>query len=169
VPRRKSVLPTEHPRARGLDEPAWRVLRQFRVVFNSVKTHFQQIEKRVGIGGAQLWALSLIRDQPGRGVTDLARAMDIRQSTASNLVRSLVERGLITTQRQAPDRRSVQLHVLPSGRRLLAKAPGPFAGVLPGALARLDAAALHRLDRDLSALISALDADTRSAKIPLGS
>jgi len=29
-----------------------RVLRQFRVVFNAVKTHFRQVEREAGVGGA---------------------------------------------------------------------------------------------------------------------
>lgn len=69
---------------------AARVLRRFRLVFNAVKTHFQQVEKRTGLGGAQLWALSIIRQRPDIGVGDLANAMDIHQSTASNLVRALL-------------------------------------------------------------------------------
>lgn len=152
----------------SLPAPAMSVLRQFRLVFNTVKTHFQQVEKKAGIGGAQLWALSLIRDQPGCGVGALARAMDIHQSTASNLVRGLVERGLVATGRDGSDRRAVRLTLLPAGRRLLGRAPGPFAGKLPDALARLDPATLQRLEQDLSALIRALGVDERAANIPLG-
>ena len=37
-------------------EPAFRVLRKFRRVFNTVRTHFQLVEKKVGVGGAQVWA-----------------------------------------------------------------------------------------------------------------
>jgi DNA-binding MarR family transcriptional regulator len=84
------------------------VLRQFRVVFNSVKTHFQQVEKKVGVGGAQVWALSLIREHPGIGVTELARRMDIHQTTASNLVRSLVGAELVLAERKGSDRRAVR-------------------------------------------------------------
>ncbi len=77
------------------DDAAVRVLRQFRQVFNAVKTHFRQVEKTVGLGGAQVWALSLIRDMPGVGIGDLAQAMNIHQSTTSNLVKGLVERELV--------------------------------------------------------------------------
>jgi len=46
--------------------------------------------------------------------------------------------------------------------------PGPFtAGLLPAALHSLDAATLARLQEDLGALIVALDADERGARIPL--
>jgi len=144
-----------------------RVLRQFRVVFNAVKGHFQRVEKRAGIGGAQLWALSVIRDRPGVGVGDLASALDVHQSTASNLVRSLVERKLITAVRDSLDRRAVRLSLVAAGGRLLQRAPGPFAGVLPQALDALDDRMLARLDRDLSALIAALGADEGAGSVPL--
>jgi hypothetical protein len=50
---------------------------------------------------------------------------------------------------------------------VLRKAPGPFAGVLPEALANLDSATLKRLDHDLALLIAALHPDERAAGMPL--
>jgi DNA-binding MarR family transcriptional regulator len=148
-------------------EPATRVLRRFRLVFNAVKTHFQQVEKKAGVGGSQVWALSVVAGNPGIGVNGLARAMDIHQTTASNLVKALVSAQLLMTAKNGPDRRAVQLHVLPGGLQVLKRAPGPFAGVLPEALASLDAATLERLDHDLAVLIAALQGDERAAGIPL--
>lgn len=147
--------------------PAVRVLRQFRLVFNAVKTHFQQVEKKAGVGGAQIWALSVIRDSPGVGVGGLAKAMDIHQTTASNLVRAMVAADLVVAEKKGADRRAVQLHLLPAGLTVLRKAPGPFTGVLPEALASLDQATLERLDSDLARLIAVLQADESAAGIPL--
>jgi DNA-binding MarR family transcriptional regulator len=153
---------------RATNEPATLVLRRFRVVFNAVKRHLREVEKKAGVAGAQLWALSVIRDLPGIGVNELARAMDVHQSTASNLVRSMAEQELIVVEKTASDRRAVQLRLLPAGGKVLRRAPGPFTGVLPQALASLDAQTLARLDRDLGKLIVALGADIRAAGIPLG-
>ena len=150
-------------------DPAARVLRRFRVVFNAVRSHFRAVETKAGISGAQLWALSVIHAHPGIGVGELARAMDVHQSTASNLLRVLVERNLVVAERAGEDRRAVQLQATARAARLLAKAPGPFTGVLPEALGRLDKATLARLDRDLARLIEELGADERGAGIPLGS
>ena len=144
-----------------------RVLRRFRLIFNAVKTHFQHVEKVSGLGGAQLWALSVIGDRPGTGVSELAQTMDIHQSTASNLVKVLIERRFVAAARKASDKRSVRLDVLPAGKALLRRAPGPLSGVLPEALARLDARTLARLERDLGTLIAALDADEAAAGVPL--
>ena len=144
-----------------------RVLRQFRIVFNSVKTHFRQVERQAGVGGAQLWALSVIERRPGIGVTELARELDIHQSTASNLIKTLCERGMAVAAREGMDRRSVSLRIQPAGQEVLKSAPMPFAGVLPDALSSLDPATLSRLEHDLSKLIALLEADEASARVPL--
>lgn len=107
-----------------------KVLRRFRVVFNAVRTHFRQIEKRVGLG-ERVWALSLIRSNPGIGMGGIAANMDIHQSTASNLIKTLVLKELITMEKSAEDRRSVELRILPAGRKLLTKAGGPLKGCCP--------------------------------------
>lgn len=169
--------PAKRPRPRSVtsrgasggdpQESAARVLRGFRQVFNAVKRHFQQVEKKAGIGGAQLWALSVIQRQPGIGVNGVAAAMDIHQTTASNLVKALVVAELAAATKDGPDRRAVQLRLLPAGARVLRRAPGPFAGVLPDALGKLDAATLARMERDLAMLLAVLHPDKRASGIPL--
>jgi DNA-binding MarR family transcriptional regulator len=159
-------MPSE-PHSLPDDAAQQRVLRQFRAVFNAVKTHFRQVEREAGLGGAQLWALSVISRQPGIGATGLARELDIHQSTASNLVRALVERGFVAAAREGSDRRNVALRVLPPGEEVLQRAPQPFSGVLPDALSSLDDATLLRLEQDLGRLITVLGADPDSARVPL--
>jgi DNA-binding MarR family transcriptional regulator len=143
------------------------VLRRFRVVFNAVRAHFKQIEKQVGLGGAQVWALSLIRSQPGIGLGELARGMDVHQSTASNLVKALMTKGLVRADKGQQDKRQVQLFVQDEALALLDRVPGPFEGVLPEALDKLPGSTLQQLDRDLAELISLLKADESTGSIPL--
>lgn len=155
------------PPARDAKPSETRVLQQFRIVFNAVKTHFQQVERHAGVGGAQVWALSIIRDRPGIGVNDLAKALNVRQPTASNLVKGLSQQALVEVRREGPDRRAVQLHATAEGRGVLKRVPGPFAGVLPEALAALHPETLQRLEQDLQQLIRHLDVDHKAAGIPL--
>jgi DNA-binding MarR family transcriptional regulator len=150
-----------------MDPSAAQVLRQFRQIFNAVRTHFKSVEKKVGMGGAQVWALSLIHAQPDIGMGDLARAMDIHPSTASNLVKSLAERELVQVLRLGTDRRAVQLRLLPAGQRVLKRSPAPFAGVLPQALDSLDPQTLKRLEADLGKILKGLGADKKAGGIPL--
>ena len=144
-----------------------KVLRRFRVVFNAVRTHFRQIEKQVGLGGAQVWALSIIKSNPGIGMGGIASNMDIHQSTASNLIKALLTKKLIKLDKDGEDKRSVQLTILPAGAKLLAKVSGPFEGVLPVALGELSETTLKRLNKDLGELIVLLKADESAEETPL--
>lgn len=162
--RAKTAKPSKKPESAN---DAAQVLRHFRLVFNSVKTHFRRVEKKAGLGGAQVWALSVIHTSPGIGVNDLAMKMDIHQTTASNLVKGLLKQELIKVEKKGADKRAVQLYILPTGKSILKKAPGPFAGVLPDALSQLDPATLKRLDRDLTTLLKLLNPDDKAAQTPL--
>lgn len=144
------------------------VLRQFRVIFNSVRKHFRAIESKVHLSGAHVWALGIIAEHPGIRVNDLAAAMQVHQSTASNLVRKMTADQLVVAERGETDRRHVHLFVSTLGRRLLDKAPLPYSGVLPDALNALDERTLARLRKDLSELISILSPQEDGAAIPLG-
>ncbi len=148
-------------------DAAAKALRQFRMVFSAVRSHFQSVEHRAGVGGAQLWALGVIGTRSGIGVNELARVMDIRQPTASNLVRALVSAGLVTSQRSIRDRRLVELSITPSGRSTLKKAPGPYSGVLPAALQSMPSKELSDLTHCLDRLIQILGVDERAAVRPL--
>lgn len=149
--------------------PSRQVLRQFRVIFNAVKSHFRQVEHESGLGGAQVWALSVVSETPGMGVGHLATVMDIRQPTASNLVRGLVSKGLLRSERLTTDRRAVALFATEDAQRILARVPGPWSGVLPHALHALDEPTLRRMQADLELVIRQLGEPgaTDAANIPL--
>lgn len=150
-----------------ITDQAAQVLRQFRLIFSTVRKHFQTMEKQAGIGGAQVWALSLVAQHPGLGVTQLAEHMDIHQSTTSNLVRTLINSGLVHSEKSSLDRRVVELYALPEGLKLLKKIPGPFAGVLPQALQHLDPMTLVQLGKNLADLIAQMEVDEKAAHTPI--
>jgi DNA-binding MarR family transcriptional regulator len=170
----RASLPSDRPartsrrKAPTRAEAATFVLRKLRIVFNTIKGHFREVEKKAGVAGSQVWALAVIRDRPGAGVNELAKAMDIHQSTASNLIKPLIERGMVTAGRAETDRRALQLKITARGLAVLRKAPAPVTGVLPDALSKLDLETLLRLEQDLNGLIALLGANRRSEKMPLG-
>jgi DNA-binding MarR family transcriptional regulator len=165
---RTPARPAARKKARTRAEASVFVLRKLRMVFNAIKGHFRDVEKKAGVAGSQVWALSVIRERPGVGVNELAQAMDIHQSTASNLLKPLIENGMVVAGRAQNDRRALQLKITARGHAVLKKAPAPVTGVLPDALSKLDFETLQRLDNDLAGLIAVLHADRRGAKTPLG-
>jgi len=150
-------------------DPAVQALRRFRQIFATVRTHFRQVEQITGTGAAQLRALSLLREQPGLRISALAQAMDIHQSTASNLVKTLVERKLVIGARNGSDARVLHLNLLPAGEKVLQRLQGHYIGVLPQALQTLPPPVLRRLNADLDLLLDAMQADDSAARSPLAS
>ncbi len=144
------------------------VLRQFRVIFKSIRKHFQSIEDRLGISGSLLWAVSIIAEQPGINITALARAMSIHQSTASNIVIKLVEQDFVSKSRLQEDNRITGLFVSDHGKAQLLQAPGPVRGLLPDALAKLPYQNLCELNENLSVLLQQMEAlEAQGSDTPL--
>ena len=132
------------------------VLRQFRVIVAALREHYGAVERAAGIGGAQLWALAEIAAADELSVGDLARQMGIKSPTASNLVRSLLERDFVRKLRAREDQRIVCVSVTPEGKALLRRAPQPLEGLLQSALARLPANRLESLHAHLDDVLALL-------------
>ena len=132
------------------------VLRQFRVITHAVRAQFRSLEAATGLGGAQVWALHVIRQSPGIGTSELAKRMEIQPSTASNLVRQLLAKGLIQVHRDQADRRIVHLQVQEEALSLLEGLTQPLEGLLPFALSHMPEGDLALLEQGLSKLIEIL-------------
>jgi DNA-binding MarR family transcriptional regulator len=145
------------------------VLQKFRELFRASQQHFQRIESNCGVSGAQLWAMSELATRPGQKISELAMAMSVHLSTASNLLGKLEEKGLVRRERSTEDQRVVRVYLTRQGARILKAAPKPVEGVIPDALGRMTANALGRLDRDLEEVLRhAAVRDKRAAMKHLG-
>jgi DNA-binding MarR family transcriptional regulator len=140
------------------------VLEQFRVIVKSIRQHYRDVEHRAGLTGAQLWALAQVAGYPGSQVGELARALAIHQSTASNLLRRLEGLGLVTRQRRGADQRHVQLFASKKGYLVLKRAPQPLIGVLQQALSELPSPALRDLHDHLARVIRLMKVRSLAAR-----
>ena len=129
------------------------VLKRFRVLLRSMDAHYRQVERRSGLGGAQLWALAEIAGAGRITVGQLAKKLAIHLSTASNLVRRLESLGLVARARLASDQRVVQLAATAAGRRKVRSAPKPSAGLLQQALLEMEARELRALTGQLEKVL----------------
>lgn len=144
------------------------VLKQFRLIYGSVRQHYRDVEHRCGVTGSQLWVLHELARTPGVGVSELARRLSIHQSTGSQLVDKLESRGLVSKTRKAEDQRRVGLHLTDKAAAILGSAPGPVEGLLPQALQGLTDEALEQLQASLAQVIAQLTCrDEPSADTPL--
>jgi DNA-binding MarR family transcriptional regulator len=154
--RESSAGPVRRARRNAPSSDVTEILARFRVIFRSARRHYSSVERELGISGAQLRALALIASNHGAGVTALARALLVRQPTASKLVEQLVGFGFVKRRRSRTDQRATELSVTASGAKLLERAPGPLTGVLADALATLPKQRLRALGRDLDQVLNAM-------------
>jgi DNA-binding MarR family transcriptional regulator len=153
---------------RGRHRKMLSVLAQFRVLFQSIRRHYQRVQRSSGVTGAQLWALTHVGRHPGTRMGELARALAIHPSTASNLVRRLEGLALVARRRTGRDQRTVQLFLTGKGAKALRRAPQPLIGVLQQALSELPARRLDALGHQLAELIGTMKVkDLRARSIPI--
>lgn len=144
------------------------VLKQFRIIFKSVRRHFQSIEQSCGVSGAQLWALAKIEEIPDITINRLAAELAVHQTTASNLVEKLAGQDLVRKVRQKTDQRFVSLVLTESGQQMLTDAPSPLQGLLPDALGKMPykkLLALYHLLDDLQHLMAHIEEDAAAAPL----
>jgi len=138
------------------------VLRQFRVIFGSMRQYFRLVEERCGLPSSQMWVLQEVCRTEEIGINDIALRMGIHQSTASLLVDKLVSAGMVSKFRQDDDQRRVRLRLEPAGQTALSNLPGPAEGIVPAALSALPEDVLKILNINLDALISELPCGEKS-------
>lgn len=145
-------------------------LKDFRIIFNSVKKHFKQVEELCGISSSQLWVLWELHKTPGLKVSELAGKLAIHQSTASNLIEKAAKKALISKKREDQDQRVVRLYLTEAGREIVKKAPDSPRGVLTEAIDQLSVEDLVQLQNSLEKLIGKMKLkDDADAMKPLSS
>lgn len=164
----KKKAPAPVPTAAAGQKKRLEVLKQFRVLFRSIKRHYQWVEQECGLSGALLWAMAEIGGAPGIKVSDLAQQLGIHLSTASNMLRRLEELALVKRMRIGDDHRVVQLKLSAKGEKILQRAPRPLVGILQQALADLPLARLDTLHADLGEVIRLMKfKDVKARSTPL--
>jgi len=121
----------------------------------------QNIDSRHGLSGAQLWALWQISAQPGQRVSELADALHIHPSTASNLLDKLEASGLVRRERLDIDNRVVRLNLSEAGLKLVKEIPGPMQGQLRHALQQVPTPILAGLFKGVTTVLDLMNKSSR--------
>jgi DNA-binding MarR family transcriptional regulator len=131
-------------------------LQMVRIIIRSAQRHSALIEKHCGVSGAQLWVIQEVHETPGLRIGDIAERLAIHQTTASNLVDTLVKKKCIDKLRAPEDFRAVKLVLSRHGQSVLKCAPVAARGLLLDVLARLNETQLMDLTKGLQALLQAV-------------
>lgn len=114
-----------------------RALRALREMIRGFNVATKKLERSLGLSGAQLEALEILRDNPGLSPSDLACRSATDQSTASVVVKRLADAGFVERRKEDGDRRRTRLTLTPKGESVLADAPATMPSRLRDAFMRM--------------------------------
>jgi DNA-binding MarR family transcriptional regulator len=136
-------------------------LNAFRRIVRALRISGHDAERRVGLTGAQLFALQQLGRFPGSSVNELAARTFTHQSSVSVVVARLVERRLVAKIAARDDRRRLRLALTDAGRALARRSPEPAQDRLIAGLAALSEADRRTLAASLHAVAETMAADLR--------
>lgn len=102
---------------------ASRAMLALREVIRAFNVATKNLERRLGLSGAQLEILEQLKENHGLTPSDLACRTATDQSTASAVTKRLADSGLIERRKEDGDRRRTALTLTEQGEAVLAAAP----------------------------------------------
>lgn len=139
-----------------LDAAAGALVDAVRGIVHALRGTSRTVEQQLGVHGAELLVLRKLAEAPAASLAELATRTQTDPSTASVVVRGLVERGLVTRSVAPDDRRRTPIAITAAGRRVLHQAPAPAHTRLAAAAAPLGPDALRALAGQLDGLAERL-------------
>ena len=155
--------PASRPSADGMRH----ALDAFRQIVQALRVSSREAERRVGLSGAQLFALQQLAAAPGASVNDLAARTFTHQSSVSAVVTRLVQRRLVAKVVARDDRRRVRLALTDAGRALLRRSPQPVQQQLIAGLAALPAAERRAFAEALGRVAHGMTGAPPPAPVPM--
>lgn len=130
-----------------------------RRIVQVLRASSRDIEGRVGLSSAQLFALHQLATSPGASVNDLAARTFTHQSSVSVVVQRLVKRRLVVKETASSDRRRVALRLTDSGRALVRRSPEPMQDRLIAGISALSDGERHTLTHALNEIATTMGHD----------
>lgn len=137
---------------------ARKVLTDLRIIFREIQAYSKRVERHCKVSATMLWLMREVSAAGRLRISEVARALSIHQSTASNLLDKLEVRGLVVRRRggRGEDQRVVTVALTEAGSEILVQAANLDHGPLSQALGRLSTAELSDLGAGLDRLVAVL-------------
>ncbi len=134
------------------------IMQSLRRIFKAIQDYFQEISKKYGITGPQLWALKTVAANGSLSLGELSRKMYLHPSTISGVVDRLEKKGFVVRDRGQEDRRVVKVQLTPRGKRIVGRAPNPIQGKMIYGLNRLKKKELTSIYEAVKELVEIVEA-----------
>jgi DNA-binding MarR family transcriptional regulator len=132
-------------------------MQSLRRIFKAIQDYSQEVNKKFGITGPQLWALKTISTNGSLSPGELSRRMYLHPSTITGVVDRLEKKGYVLRDRGQKDRRIVKVQLTPKGRSLIRKGPNPVQGKMIYGLRKLKERELNSIYDSVEKLVEIME------------
>ena len=115
----------------------------------AVRARLDELVRGAGITALQYTALTVLERHDGLSAAQLARDSFVTAQSIADMVRTLENRGLVTRERNAGNRRELLIHLTGEGRRLLATFAEPVRDLEERMISKLTPEQAAELRRSL--------------------
>lgn len=136
------------------------IVDNIRRVFQVINEQSQEVKRKTGLTGPQIWTIKTISDSAPINVKDLAQRIYLHPATVVGILNRLEESGLVQRLRTNEDRRVVTVELTRKGKQLVVKAPEVIQGMLVSGLERLQKKQRNKIDDGLAELVKMLGIET---------
>lgn len=102
------------------------LLTALRQITRAIDLHSKQLAKETGLTSPQLLVLQRLEADGRAKPSDIAKSIHLSQATITSIVDRLEKAELVTRERNAQDRRVLEVVLLDAGRQKLREAPKPL-------------------------------------------
>jgi len=135
------------------------IVARFLDIYRYLHRSSQAIASEFGVSGRQLSALRYLRRFAGSTIGELSDYLHISDSSTSELVAKLEEKGLATRTRCQQDNRVVRVSLTEAGQDLAARAPLAGIGLMRARVETLSPQEMADIAQAIERLASLLDVD----------
>jgi DNA-binding MarR family transcriptional regulator len=140
-----------------------RIVHAIRQLMRAVETHSRRLASERGVTMAQLFCLRAVARTGKSTASEIAKQVELSPSTVVGILDRLERAGLISRERDANDRRIVNVWLTPDGAQLVEETPGLFETVLTESLFETTDQELLDMALQIEALVTLMAAEGPAA------
>jgi DNA-binding MarR family transcriptional regulator len=128
-----------------------------RKLMHGAELYTKELNKKYSITSAQLNCLLALYENGPLPPSQIAKHMMVKSSTVTGVIDRLEQKGLLTRQRNSPDRRIINIQLTQGGKKMAKVAPPPIQQRVVDGLQQLSAKELDQIILSLTKLTKMID------------
>jgi len=147
----------ELPLRERVGDPIRDVVYLLRKIMQGAQQYTKKLHKTFNVSTPQLGILRVLNEEGPLSPSQIARRIMVQSSTVTGILDRLEQKGLVTRERDSPDRRVITVYITDPGRRLAESAPPPLQIKIVNGLRRLKDAERREIINGLTRLAEMID------------